>query len=136
MEDRLVQPAQLRSRLDAGLLREDPVRGPVQHKRKQLKIGDHLVMALPLYDAAGAKQGVAHATCSVTGKIRNGAPPVLCSGIVSMRDGDIAVLGRVLGPATNRLAIVGGTGAYAGARGNFTSTDYDSGSTDVLELLP
>ena len=108
-----------------------------QHgRKKQLKIGDHIVLGLPLYDDAGAKQGVARATCSITGKPSNGQLPMMCSGVFALPDGDIAVVGRVVSPGVNRLAVVGGTGAYAGARGTLTSTDTPSGATDVLNLLP
>jgi Dirigent-like protein len=109
-----------------------------QHKPKQQqpKIGDHIVLGLPLYDEAGAKQGVARATCSITGRPGNGQLPMVCSGVFALPDGDIAVLGRVVSPGVNRLAVVGGTGAYAGARGTLTSTDTSSGATDVLNLLP
>jgi Dirigent-like protein len=108
-----------------------------QHRPKQQpRIGDHIVLGLPLYNEAGAKQGVARATCSITGKPSEGQLPLVCSGVFSLPDGDIAVLGRVVSPGVNRLAVVGGTGAYAGARGTLTSTDSASGATDVLELLP
>jgi hypothetical protein len=110
----------------------------VRHKAKQQqpKVGDHAVLRIPVYDAAGAKQGVARATCSSTDKLSNGQIPMMCSGTFALPDGDIAVLGRVGGSGVNTLAIVGGTGAYAGARGTFTSTDTPSGATDVLTLLP
>jgi Dirigent-like protein len=109
----------------------------VQHRSKrQLKVGDHIVMGLPLYDDAGARQGIARATCSITGRPGNGGTPMMCSGTFALPDGDIAVLGRVVSPGVNRLAVVGGTGAYAGARGTLTSTDTASGATDVLDLLP
>jgi hypothetical protein len=34
------------------------------------------------------------------------------------------------------LAVTGGTGAYAGARGTMDSTDDKTGSHDVVPLLP
>ena len=33
-------------------------------------------------------------------------------------------------------AVTGGTGAYVGARGTFTSTTTKTGSNDVVNLLP
>jgi hypothetical protein len=35
-----------------------------------------------------------------------------------------------------RCPPVGGTGAYVGARGTFTSTNTKTGSNDVVNLLP
>jgi hypothetical protein len=75
-----------------------PERASQQWRSARPKTGDHIVLVLPLYDAAGAKQGIAR--------------------------------------GVNRLAVVGGTGAYAGARGTITSTDTSDGATDVLNLLP
>jgi hypothetical protein len=40
------------------------------------------------------------------------------------------------GAKTTNGAVVGGIGAYAGARGTFTSTNTRTGSNDVVNLLP
>jgi hypothetical protein len=65
--------------------------------------------------------------------------PVLCSGVYALKDGTIVASGLVDGVANeipDRLAVVGGTGAYAGARGTLTSAETKTGSTDTIELLP
>ena len=40
------------------------------------------------------------------------------------------------GVATTTGAVTGGTGAYANARGTFTSVEGRSGSTDTITLVP
>ena len=67
--------------------------------------------------SAGAKQGSFQFTCTaITRRV------ALCQGAGSFADGVIHVQARVSGEGrTVVAAITGGTGAYAGARGTFTS---------------
>jgi hypothetical protein len=99
--------------------------------------GDAVVLALPLYDAGGATRvGMARAVCTIMSKPKRGSePPLTCEGTFALPDGDVIVVGR-LAKGADHLAVVGGTGAYAGARGTFTTTDTKTGATDVLNLLP
>jgi hypothetical protein len=97
--------------------------------------GDAIVLTIPLVDAAGAKLGTATATCTATSVPKNAEPPTLCQGVLPLADGDIVVSGRVT-PGADHLAVVGGTGAYAGARGTMDSTDEKTGAHDVVTLLP
>jgi hypothetical protein len=55
------------------------------------------------------------------------------TGTLVLRDGTIALQGTALGQApTQHVAIVGGTGAYAGARGEATITAGRTFSTEAL----
>jgi len=52
-----------------------------------------------------------------------------------MRDGTLVLAG--LAGATNRpLAVVGGTGAYRGARGTVTEKETEAGALLTIKLLP
>jgi hypothetical protein len=97
--------------------------------KKGAGVGDGLVLRIPLVQG-----GTATAACTVIGPVKNGAPPLFCTGVFARSDGDIMVAGRVLG-GTSRMAVTGGTGAYAGARGTLTSTDTSTGADDVFVLL-
>jgi hypothetical protein len=48
----------------------------------------------------------------------------------------IAAAGRLSGGNTDRLAVIGGTGAYAGARGTLSSVNGATRTVDTIELLP
>jgi hypothetical protein len=79
-------------------------------------MGDHNVTRSDVLDPAGARVGRADIDCTLTGVGPNMGG--LCHGVVTLRDGQI-VSEFAFGPsgATRVAAIVGGTGAYAGARG-------------------
>jgi hypothetical protein len=106
-----------------------------------LGAGDQFALGCPVFDQAGTtRNGSLNSSCFITrgGTARGG----ICHAVYGLSDGDIYVQARI-GHATNRLAgaVVGGTRAYNGARGSFTSTDRpgtkggDPGD-DVIELLP
>jgi hypothetical protein len=46
------------------------------------------------------------------------------------------VAGRLSGGNTDRLAVIGGTGAYAGPRGTLSSVNGATRTVDTIELLP
>jgi hypothetical protein len=98
--------------------------------------GDQVVFSLPLYDGGGTKRiGTVSATCIVWRKPTSEEPPLICHGFYALPDGDLIVAGRLAAGPTKHLAVVGGTGAYAGARGTLDSTDTSTGSNDTLTLL-
>jgi hypothetical protein len=58
-------------------------------------------------------------------------------GTFRLHDGQIAVDGVFRSAnATNTIAALGGSGAYAGARGSLTLTEIKQGSQDTIHLLP
>lgn len=106
-------------------------------RRPTASPGDQLVFTAPLHDAAGRERlGTLSAACLIPRATRNpeGASS-LCHGVYHLKDGDILAGGLPSGDPT-RLAVTGGTGAYAGARGTVTSTEARGGSTTTIELLP
>ena len=109
------------------------------HRRPVFSIGDQFVIANPLADASG-KLGELRATCTVTKKapasnagFGNSHP--FCTGAFVLKAGTLFVETVDSGAKTTTGAVVGGTGAYAGARGTFTSTNTKTGSNDVVTLL-
>jgi len=111
-----------------------------KHRRPVFSVGDQFALANPLADASG-KIGELRATCTVTKKapasnsgFNNGHP--LCTGAFVLKGGTLFVETVDAGAKTTHGAVVGGTGAYAGARGTFTSTSTRTGSNDVVNLLP
>jgi hypothetical protein len=70
----------------------------------------------------GAKTGTLEFACTVVSRRAS-----VCQGAASFSDGEVHVSARVAGESrTLRIAIVGGTGAYNGARGTLTSTTTSS----------
>jgi hypothetical protein len=70
------------------------------------------------------------------GLVQSGAV-FLCTAVAHLADGDLYLETRftpVNGPSDVRGAVTGGTGAYLGARGEFTMVG--SPSTDTFTILP
>ena len=103
--------------------------------------GDTFVISALVTNRAGRRRGSFDATCSVThgGRRARG----VCEGVYALADGEIHLLARLDFSDEGNAAgsIVGGTGAYAGARGTFVSRDRrgergGDPSDDTLTLLP
>jgi hypothetical protein len=110
------------------------------HRRPVFSVGDQIVLANPLADASG-KIGELRATCAITKKapasdagLANGHP--FCTGAFVLKAGTLFVATADVGAKATTGAVVGGTGAYVGAHGTFTSTNTKTGSNDVVNLLP
>jgi hypothetical protein len=100
--------------------------------------GDVIVFANPIVDAAGKKIGKTSVGCVTTTGSRNFMKSTLtCHGVTELPDGSLMMQANVgpNAPATNG-AITGGTGAYANARGVFTSSEGESGSQTTVTLVP
>jgi hypothetical protein len=107
-----------------------------KNRRANLR-GDLDVFTNPLADATGKVVGTLHAGCFTT----KGSPNFLkstmaCSGVMTLTGGTLTVQALV-SPGASSLsgAITGGTGTYAGARGNFVSANVTGGSKDTITLL-
>ena len=102
-----------------------------------LSKGDTYVSNAPLHDLSGAVVGSYHVACTITDeKDDNGNAWSICSTAASIEGGGTLVAsgltqllqvatspgGFGVAPPTAELALVGGTGSYAGARGVVTET--------------
>lgn len=83
----------------------------------------------------GAKSGSLLVSCTVVKRPRRNRETSNCTGTVILADGQIAFQGSIVGdPDTVTLPIVGGTGAYNGARGTLTDkTTSDRGGRSVSQ---
>ena len=105
--------------------------------RRSNLAGDVIVFTNPVVDAAGKRIGRTSVGCVTTTGSRNFMKSALtCHGVTELRDGSL-MLQAIVGPnapVTNG-AVTGGTGAYANARGVFTSTEGRSGSQTTITLV-
>jgi hypothetical protein len=108
-------------------------------RRPVFSVGDQFALASPLADGSG-RIGELRVTCVITkktlaGNSFNPGHP-LCSGAFVLKSGALFASTVDDGAKETSGAIVGGTGAYAGARGTFTSTTTKAGADVVINLLP
>jgi hypothetical protein len=79
--------------------------------------GDHTITTYRVFDASGAKRlGRADFVCT---SLNRRAEHDQCAGTIALSDGQIATQGDA-----GNVAVVGGSGAYAGARGTATGVDH------------
>ena len=91
--------------------------------------GDASIVTYRVLDAGGAKPiGRAQFVCVATD--RRGQHEQ-CSGTIALPDGQIATQGDA-----ENVAIVGGSGAYAGSRGTATGEDHPDSVDVTLHFLP
>jgi hypothetical protein len=105
-----------------------------------LGLGDRLTGRGPLLDATQTNEvGTAHQDCVVMRRITDGpsGPAGLfrCSYLLHLADGDVLVEGLdPHGPGVDTIAVLGGTGAYAGATGDATLTDTNTETDFMIDL--
>ena len=97
-------------------------------------VGDILTFANPIYDAANSKMlGSDQGFCvrTIIGKSFE------CHWTLTLADGQIAVDGPFLDAGDSMLVVTGGTGAYAGARGQMKlhARDAHGSSYDFTYML-
>jgi len=109
--------------------------------RDGLRLGDRLAGRFPLTDATGQSTlGHGHQDCVVQRHITDGPEGsgglYRCSYLLQLADGDLIIEGLdPHGPGLYSMAVLGGTGAYAGARGDATLTDDQDGTEFLIRLL-
>ncbi len=101
--------------------------------------GDSFLISSGVYSTSNKRVGSLDAHCSFTrgGRRLRG----VCTGIYDLPDGEIHLSARLSAEDTTAGAVVGGTGAYVGARGTFKSVDRpgEAGgdpSDETITLLP
>jgi len=113
-----------------------PLGGPNQPP----SIGDMFAFTSSLWTKANKRAGSLYASCVVTS---GGQHPISqCTGTLALAGGQLALQAMIKdhsGKVADHIAIVGGTGAYEGARGSVTSVsrgDNSPYSDDTVHLLP
>ena len=109
---------------------------PPRSKRHRPSLGDTLVFSEPLVSSSGARRGTLRVTCTITGTSTK-STPAICYGVFGLKEGNLDALVSTSNLDSNATtgSIIGGTGAYAGARGTFRSTSTKTGSNDTVTLL-
>jgi hypothetical protein len=97
--------------------------------------GDSFFGTTPLYNAANTRRrGKLFFKCTaVTGRKRFGRSTFLCEATFRLRNGTIAVSALFKGSDPGG-PVIGGTGAYEGASGSFTSDDRRRTTIDTLHF--
>jgi hypothetical protein len=91
--------------------------------------GDVSITAYRVFDATGAKRlGRAQFVCTTTDRR---AEHEQCSGTIALPDGQLATQGDA-----EHIAVVGGSGAYAGVRGTASGQDHPDSIDVTISLLP
>jgi hypothetical protein len=108
---------------------------PTGFRHNRFSLGDQLFLSTKVM-RDGTVAGTAQATITVSDArpLRGDRAHGVVSSVYHLADGDLYTVGTVLfdDSGTGRGAVVGGTGAYAGARG----TVDPSHDRDVVHLLP
>lgn len=100
---------------------------PLGGQNQPPSLGDAFVFTNELLTRSGKRAGTIRAVCNVT----SGEPifTLTCFGTLGLEGGQLAAVTTIRGEERRqRIAIVGGTGAYAGARGEVISVDRGENS--------
>jgi allene oxide cyclase len=120
------------------LEREGPSRFVDQPPRRRPSQGDMIVFRNTLLNAANRRQriGTSHGVCVVTGGTAR-RTSTQCEATLVLGDGTLSLLGAVTFAEEARaftVAVVGGTGAYEGARGSARITDNVGRRVDAYDI--
>lgn len=114
---------------------KSPAKNP-DSRRFRLSLGDELVARTPVLDRNGGKRvGMLFAKATVVDGKRFENAVLEAQAVLVLSDGTITFAG-LAGAAERPLAVIGGTGAYEGARGSATETETNSGADLKIHLLP
>jgi hypothetical protein len=96
--------------------------------------GDEFVFTNPM-EMEGKQVGRLRVVCIATSTARKPeAAGFICHGIAKLSNGTLVFV-AMLSEGKTEGAIVGGSGAYAGARGSFVSHEGKGSSTTVVTLI-
>lgn len=101
--------------------------------------GDVFVFTQRMFDEADKRVGTLQGQCTFTRAGSFAASTAQCHVTLHLADGTLALSALAnFARKTTTFAIVGGTGAYEGARGSGTSTERSNSdiADDVFHLLP
>jgi hypothetical protein len=121
---------------------DNPPRSRSTGDEPKLSNGDQLTFTAAMLDGTGKDVGELDVSCTVTATTSGSFDDshAQCVGTADVPGGSLtlAVGGNAFGAGTTRGAVVGGTGAYAGATETFTSSDEagsDRPSLDTFRLF-
>ncbi len=115
------------------------IRNTKTRNQRSNLMGDLIVFTSPLTDSAGKRVGRMHVSCVTTvGSSNFEKSDAACSGSMLTNQGTLTLQAMTRpGVPTTTGAVTGGTGAYANARGTFTSVEARSGnSATTITLVP
>ena len=117
---------------------DHPPKSPKGGSDRRLSKDDTLVITNPLVDTSNRSIGRVRVTCAVTKAGGFDKAAADCLGVFQMKAGRLYVtLPLDFASATTNGTVLGGTGAYAGLRGTWTSVQHRDGSaTDTFTLAP
>ena len=90
-------------------------------------IGDVFIYRYPVYTRQGHGVGSQHEVCTVIGSLA-----FLCTGTLQLPNGQLMLQRAGTATAGNVEAVVGGTGAFVGARGLLTA--HSSGQHTTIDI--
>jgi hypothetical protein len=106
--------------------------------RDGLRLGDRIASRGPLLDESQADRiGTAYQQCLVHRRIIDPDRGLWnCNYILNLADGEIVLQGLdPRGPGVYEMAVLGGTGAYAGANGDATFTDVGTDASAYTDMV-
>jgi hypothetical protein len=105
-------------------------------RNPRFSVGDAFLFTSPLFNEANNRIGFLQAYCAVARGGRFPRATSQCHGTYALRDGTLAASALLRrGKAT--IAVVGGTGAYEGARGSIIDRALPRGRIEnTVHLLP
>ena len=110
------------------------VRGTKGAPRQSNLAGDIITFTNPLADTSGDRIGKLSVACvTTTGARRFQKSLMTCHGVMELADGTLTLQGNVAPAGDTRVAVTGGTGAYAGARGEAINRDSETELTYRLD---
>jgi hypothetical protein len=117
---------------------DHPPKSPRGGTDRRLSKDDTLVITNPLRDTSNRPIGRVRATCAITKAGGFDKAAADCLGVFEMKAGKLYVtLPLDFASTTANGTVLGGTGAYAGLRGTWTSVQHRDGSaTDTFTLAP
>jgi hypothetical protein len=102
--------------------------------KEKLSLGDSLAISGALESADRRRLGTFGGTCTAIGAGRSFVTtPLLCHAVYTLPAGQIEAVGEMTLSRTN-LAVIGGTGAFAGADGTVTPGRVVKGFDDADQI--
>jgi hypothetical protein len=112
-----------------------PAKSP-ESRRFRPSAGDELVARTTVLDRRGGKRtGTLYAHAAVVSGTRFDNALLQAQAVLVLGDGSIVFTG-LAGVSERPFAVVGGTGAYEGARGSATEKETKAGTELTIRLLP